>query len=254
MSEFSDVRQAISEHNLEEARELLREYIKEEPDSAEVWYLASQAALNETQRRAFLEKAVEIDPLHAYAANELHDLLHPRSEASLSEALVTVKSNDFDIQNTKTDSKEGSISPRYADLGQRFGAFMLDQIIMMVAILPIAYVSLVLLSSTDGSINQESIMRSWSITLAASVLIQSVYYAYFLTRREGQTIGKKMMNVRVIKRDGSALSIWDAILRSIIGYTLVILAFGIGFAWAAFDKQGQGWHDMIADTIVVEAS
>jgi uncharacterized RDD family membrane protein YckC len=252
MPDFTDVRQAIAEEKLDQARDLLREHIKQEPDSAEVWYLAAQAAINEAQRRAFLEKAVEIDPLHAYAANELYDLLHPQSAVILSEPQVNVAENyDFDAPET---TEVESDTPPYADIGQRFGAFMIDQILLMIAILPIVYYALIVLSTNESdTINQANALGAWSIIVSASVLLQAAYFGYFLSHRDGQTIGKKMMNVRVIKRDGSPLSLWEAILRSTIGYTFAILPFGFGFAWAALDKQRQAWQDMIADTIVVEA-
>ena len=47
MDEFVDARQAIAKKDFEEARDLLRAYIKEDPESAEVWYLAAQAAVNQ---------------------------------------------------------------------------------------------------------------------------------------------------------------------------------------------------------------
>jgi uncharacterized RDD family membrane protein YckC len=250
MDEFSDVRQAIAENNLEEARDLLRDYIKQQADSAEVWYLAAKAAVNEAQRTAFLEKAVEIDPLHADAANELHDLRHSRNQKILSEPIVNrTDAYDFDLSAPVITED----SPRYADLGERFAAFMIDQILLMIALIPFVYLTLLSVMSNEAALSQASAARGWSIILSAGVLLQAAYYAYFLTQREGQTIGKKMMKVRVIKRDGSRLTIWDAVLRSIIGYIFSVLALGLGFAWAAFDKQSQGWHDMIADTIVVEA-
>lgn len=250
MDEFVDVRQAIAEENFEQARDLLRVHIKEDPESAEVWYLAAKAAVNDAQRQAFLEKAVDLDPLHAHAANELHDLLHPKEQVTLSEA---TEPDPYDFAAVSIDSApETNNSPHYADIGQRAGAFMLDQIMLMVALLPVVYFALIASVSPEESITQDTMMRSWSIIIAASVLIQAIYYAYFLSQREGQTIGKKMMNVRVVKCDGSAIGIWDAILRSVIGYPFAMLSFGIGFLWAAYDKQAQGWHDMIADTIVVE--
>lgn len=253
MTEFADVRQAIAEDDLEQARDLLRDYIKEQPDSAEIWYLAAKAAINEAQHQAFLEKAVEIDPLHAYAANELHDLHQPREKEILLEAMPIVTENyDFDSAMPDTKVASDNDTPRYADIGQRFGAFMLDQILIMIAILPIAYFALSILPADEGSISQSDAIRAWAILFTASTLLQAVYFGYFLTRREGQTIGKKMMNVRVVKRDGSALTLWDAVLRSTIGYIFAMIPFGIGFAWAAFDKQSQAWHDMVADTIVIE--
>src|SRR5688572_18968540 len=82
MAKYGDVRQALQEAELETARELLRGYLETEPDSAEAWYLAAQAAVNEKQRRYFLEKAVECDPLHADAGNELHALVRAAGEVS----------------------------------------------------------------------------------------------------------------------------------------------------------------------------
>lgn len=243
MENYEDVRQAIADKNFEEARDLLRSYIKEDPESAEVWYLAAQAAVNEAQRIAFLEKAVDIDPLHALAANELYDLQHPETVVILQEPLVT-----------EDEIPEAAVPvPQYAELGQRFGGFMIDQILLMTALVPVVYFVMLASVGEQMSITQDIAMRAWSIILAISVVAQAAYYGYFLTQREGQTIGKKMMNVRVIKRDGSPLDLWDAILRSVIAYPIAILVFGIGFLWAAYNPQSQGWHDMIADTIVVKA-
>lgn len=257
MNEFADVRQAIAEDNLEQARDLLRNYIKQQPDSAEVWYLAAKAAINATQHQAFLEKAVEIDPLHAHAANELYDLHQPREKETLLDSMPVIAEN-YDFGSTLSETSiaidNDSVSaPPYADIGQRFGAFMLDQILLMIAILPIIYLALILLPADEGNISQADGVRAWSIVFTASTLLQALYFGHFLTHHEGQTIGKRMMKVRVVKRDGSPLTLWDAILRSTIGYTLAIIPFGIGFGWAAFDKQAQAWHDMIADTIVIEA-
>ena len=86
----------------------------------------------------------------------------------------------------------------------------------------------------------------------ASFVIGLVYYWYFWTRQEGQSPGKKLMNIRVIKADGSPLSDGDAILRY-IGYYINSLVFMIGWIWAFFDSNSQGWHDKIASTYVVKA-
>ncbi len=86
----------------------------------------------------------------------------------------------------------------------------------------------------------------------ASFVIGLVYYWYFWTRQEGQSPGKKLMNIRVIKADGSPLSDGDAILRY-IGYYINTLVFMIGWIWAFFDSNNQGWHDKIASTYVVNA-
>ena len=38
-----------------------------------------------------------------------------------------------------------------------------------------------------------------------------------------------------------------------IGYTVNTVVFGIGWIWAAFDKDKQGWHDKLAGTVVIKA-
>ncbi|MBZ0300351.1 MAG: RDD family protein [Anaerolineae bacterium] len=84
-----------------------------------------------------------------------------------------------------------------------------------------------------------------------SFVVGLAYYWYFLTRQQGQTPGKKVMNIRVIKTDGSALSDTDAILRY-IGYYINSFVIMIGWIWAFFDRNNQGWHDKIAQTYVVQ--
>lgn len=65
-----EIRAAINMFDMEKARQLLREELQRNP-TAETYYLASLAALNEQQRHTFLQKAVELDPFHIEANAEL---------------------------------------------------------------------------------------------------------------------------------------------------------------------------------------
>lgn len=85
-----------------------------------------------------------------------------------------------------------------------------------------------------------------------SFLVGLIYYWYFLSRRGGQTLGKSVMNIRVVKTDGSPLTDSDAVLRY-IGYYINSFVFGLGWIWALFDANQQGWHDKIVQTYVVRA-
>jgi uncharacterized RDD family membrane protein YckC len=83
------------------------------------------------------------------------------------------------------------------------------------------------------------------------------YYIYFWSNdtpwtKAGQTIGKMVMNIKVVKQDGSQLSIGDAGLRY-IGYIVSALVICLGFIWILIDKDRQGWHDKIAKTMVINA-
>lgn len=84
-------------------------------------------------------------------------------------------------------------------------------------------------------------------------LIGLAYQWFMLTQNNGQTIGKMIMHVRVVKVNGEPLSAGDVVLRY-LGYYLNSIAFGLGWLWAMFDENRQGWHDKLAGTIVVRAS
>ncbi|MCL4253586.1 MAG: hypothetical protein KJ043_07395 [Anaerolineae bacterium] len=57
------IRAKIDSFDLDGARQLLRQALNEA--DAETYYLASQVALNDNQKRDFLQKAVQLDPFHA---------------------------------------------------------------------------------------------------------------------------------------------------------------------------------------------
>jgi uncharacterized RDD family membrane protein YckC len=83
-----------------------------------------------------------------------------------------------------------------------------------------------------------------------------VYLVYFWSNSSpwpGQTIGSKLLNIRVIRTDGSDLSISQALIRY-VGFFISFICLLIGLIWAAFDPNKQGWHDKIAGTYVVKSS
>lgn len=88
------------------------------------------------------------------------------------------------------------------------------------------------------------------------ILLGLVYYVYFWSSASpwpGQTIGSKLLNLRVVRTDGSDLSISQALIRY-VGFFISALVLGIGFIWAAFDANKQGWHDKIAGTYVIKTA
>ena len=88
------------------------------------------------------------------------------------------------------------------------------------------------------------------------IVLGLVYYVYFWSGSSlwpGQTVGDKLLNIRVTKTDGSNLEIGSALLRY-VGLIISIAVIFIGVIWAAFDPNKQGWHDKIAGTYVVKTA
>ncbi len=120
-----------------------------------------------------------------------------------------------------------------ADVGTRFIALIIDGIIISIITGALAGIG-----GTFGG--------------GLGILIDLAYYWYFWTRNNGQSPGKMVMNIRVIKVDGSPLEDADAIIR-FIGYIINSPLLLLGWIWAIFDADNQGWHDKLAGTYVVKA-
>jgi uncharacterized RDD family membrane protein YckC len=78
---------------------------------------------------------------------------------------------------------------------------------------------------------------------------------YVLVQRNGQTIAKKLLNIKVVRSDGTKASVarifW---LRNIVNALLGIIPFyGLVDPLFIFGERRQCLHDKIADTIVVNA-
>jgi uncharacterized RDD family membrane protein YckC len=90
----------------------------------------------------------------------------------------------------------------------------------------------------------------WSAVLAW--LFQVGYFVYYWAST-GATPGKSMLNLRVVDKDYQIINEGRAILRY-LGYMVSSLCFMLGYIWILFDGAGQGWHDKIAGTYVVDTS
>ena len=85
-----------------------------------------------------------------------------------------------------------------------------------------------------------------------STLISIAYYVYFWTT-SGQTPGHQALHLRVVRTDGTSLDVVTAIIRY-VGYIISAIPIFLGFLWAAWDPQKQGWHDKLASTYVIRTS
>ena len=76
------------------------------------------------------------------------------------------------------------------------------------------------------------------------------FFAKFWTHG-GQTLGMQVWGIRVQNTDGSAIDIWQALLRFLIA-TFSWLPAGLGFWWMLLDKQKRTWSDMYSGSVVVQ--
>jgi uncharacterized RDD family membrane protein YckC len=82
--------------------------------------------------------------------------------------------------------------------------------------------------------------------------LMSIVYYILLTGFFGQTLGKMIVGIKVVRAEGAPAGWGAIILRETIGKIVSALVIGLGFIWVGFDKHKQGWHDKIASTYVVK--
>jgi uncharacterized RDD family membrane protein YckC len=85
-----------------------------------------------------------------------------------------------------------------AGLGHRFGAAMIDQLIASAFILPIGYLT----GMMDFTGRHRAPLGTSIIMAAVGFAIFSLLHGYFLARN-GQTIGKKIVGIRIVDLDGN---------------------------------------------------
>ncbi|MFB4393208.1 MULTISPECIES: RDD family protein [unclassified Pseudomonas] len=87
--------------------------------------------------------------------------------------------------------------------------------------------------------------------LLSTILLFALFgfFAKFWTHN-GQTLGMQVWGVRVQNADGSAISLWQALLRFLVSIASW-LCLGLGFIWSLFDKRKRSWHDIYSQTQLV---
>ncbi|MGD2070979.1 MAG: RDD family protein [Gemmatimonadota bacterium] len=84
----------------------------------------------------------------------------------------------------------------------------------------------------------------------SAIGLWSIYFTVLLTLWKGQTVGKKMMGVRVLRLDGEAMTWWSSFERG-GGYVAGIATGLLGFAQVFWDPNRQCIHDKIVGTVVI---
>ncbi|HSH76187.1 MAG TPA: RDD family protein, partial [Longimicrobiales bacterium] len=78
----------------------------------------------------------------------------------------------------------------------------------------------------------------------------SVYLTVMLSWWRGQTIGKRLFRIRVLRLDGEPITWWVAFERA-GGYAAGLATGLLGFAQVYWDANRQAIHDRIVGTVVV---
>jgi uncharacterized RDD family membrane protein YckC len=145
------------------------------------------------------------------------------------------------------DFKSG-VQPQALDLasvGTRFGALLLDRLIVFAPLIAVIVVGIMFEKQGQDE------LEIWLIAVVAIWAILAFLYEPLMLMRGGQTLGKRAVGVRVVRPDGKPISTGQAWGRSLGRLAIMMVSSLIDYLPALFTKEKTTIHDMMANTRVV---
>ncbi len=151
---------------------------------------------------------------------------------------------------------------------QRLAAYAIDKVFsglpLAVFVIVLGFSLVVAVSDDAEPLVDKSGTIVW-VLVAVSLGSLAVFAAYVIwwlfTLRRGQTPGKQLVGIRVIKSNGQ-LSGWgytflrELVIKGLVGGFLSGMTAGIYWVvdhlWPLFDSDRQALHDKMVDTLVVQ--
>ncbi len=149
-----------------------------------------------------------------------------------------------------------------ASIGNRFIAVAIDHFIQYFSIFLVVWVSMSISGiggSGEGVYDQiMTEMPKWTLAILIVIvsLLFSGYFILFEWLMNGQTPGKRLMKLRVIREDGRPITLWEAIARNLLRIFdavpgFVIPIYSVGLISIFMSGRDQRVGDFFAGTVVI---
>ena len=145
----------------------------------------------------------------------------------------------------------------HAGFIRRFGAFIIDSLILGVGFYALLFVlGIIAVAAAPGSsMDDEALGAVLAIVYLLGILLYYVaaalYYGLQESSRFQATLGKRALGIKVTDEHGQRLGRGRAFGRWFAA-ALSYITLYIGFRVAAFTRRKQALHDFVADTLVVD--
>lgn len=148
-----------------------------------------------------------------------------------------------------------------ASIGNRFLAVTIDHTIQFFAVFTIGYAIYALTGigrATYAIGDVPSDVPKWAVAILVILLslVFSGYFIFFEWFWSGQTPGKKLMKLRVIRDDGRPITLWESFARNLLRIFdaipgFVIPIYSVGLITVFVSRRDQRVGDLFAGTVVI---
>jgi uncharacterized RDD family membrane protein YckC len=125
----------------------------------------------------------------------------------------------------------------------RTGAYIIDYLILLIPTL--------VLQIALGNFMQKNTIPFFLVMVALLFFMNFVYFGLYQAEMEG-SIGKKAMGLRLVTERGEKMNLSQATIRFFVA-RLTAVAFGPTYFSIGWNPFKQGWHDRVANTVVIKA-
>ncbi|MFG2332450.1 RDD family protein [Streptomyces sp. NPDC048604] len=137
--------------------------------------------------------------------------------------------------------------PELAHWGQRVAAHLLDGLIIFGPVYALAFADLAI----RGDSEEPPVVVA---AIGVLYLFVMAFYQLYREGKHGQTIGKKVMGISLLReRDGSPLGFGLALVRK-IAHIIDSMACYLGWLWPLWDEKHQTFADKVCSTVVIKAN
>ena len=145
---------------------------------------------------------------------------------------------------------------QYAGFWRRAAAFGVDVVLLpalwFTAVMVLAVVGglLAAILDTSDTTDERFFDRAFGPVAAALLVAVPVLYSAVLESAAGGTVGKLLVRIHVTGADGAKLTFVRALGRAVAKFVSTLF-FGLGLLPAALTERHQGFHDLVAGTVVL---
>lgn len=161
--------------------------------------------------------------------------------------------------NYTPNYQSNSCQVKYAGFWKRTFAFMIDGILLSFVVWIIGSLlspfTYVFMTASLGELPEQDILTAGAVGSImlynmAGFVVNWLYFCIFESSSWQATIGKKLLNIKVVDEKMGRITFLRATGRY-FGKSLSILTLGIGYMMAGWTNKKQALHDKIAKTYVI---
>jgi uncharacterized membrane protein SpoIIM required for sporulation/uncharacterized RDD family membrane protein YckC len=147
------------------------------------------------------------------------------------------------------------VSYTIAGVGSRVYAGLMDLLICFIGFIALALGLFAITPSLDRKSSEPPMSTAWAFAIV--ILMQFVilwgYYILFEGLRDGQTPGKRLLGLRVVRDGGYSVGFAASSIRNLMRIVDLqpVFTYAAGIASIALSKSGKRLGDIVAGTIVV---